>query len=58
MEHMQWYVSDQCVAGFANMPNTIDKRAVTNANFVSLKDRVFMISANWIFEEMAYCGRA
>ena len=44
---MQWYVDGKCVAGFAN---TMDKRSLCNAKFVSLKERVFLVSTKRIRE--------
>ena len=55
---MQWYVDGKCVAGFAN---TMDKRSLCNAKFVSLKERVFLVSTKRIREGdevMAYYKRA
>ena len=55
---MQWFVDGQCVAGFAN---TKDNRSLCNAKFVSLKERVFLVSTKRIREGeevMAYCDRA
>jgi hypothetical protein len=38
---MKWYVDSVTVAGFAN---TQPKRAACNARFVSVNDRVFLVS--------------
>jgi hypothetical protein len=42
---MEWYVDRFCVAGFAN---TQDSRSYCNARFMTVNDRVFLISTKAI----------